>query len=447
MGIKYWTAAAESVPTSGLPAFRFPPAADRHELIILDASALTWLLPLEISRVRVEQRGLGASTSGAPARFVRDASVDADVRADVGRLVTLGEPRAVCFAAARLVAYLQVHGLTPLAVFDRAGHWEAEGLKSANAAAGPGGRERKRPQNGRHVLERLLAGAAMVGHSDRRPAPDNGYVLSHHEPRLAGAESAVIEALAAAGCQVVASQGEADLVVERLSRRFDQLAVLSDDTDALCVKPRGGWAALHIVRSNYVPWRELLTTATGSHTAVAAAVARTRPLPYLSPVHFARHVATVHAPRFVPELLQELALVCGTDYTKDLPGQMAWRKAAVPSQMENGERAVTPLARFVVSARFAVRELLREPAGAPNGAGASVTPLEDWLSGRGYTLDAGLLSGMRYSRRRFAGAVAPLEEDVGVEEDEKEEGSATPTAGAGGAAVGRLSLSRRTAGW
>ena len=382
-------------------------------------SEFHFCLPLLLAAVakelyRVVRQPAAVPTGGPAIAFLSNTHLHSDVKSDVARLVTLGEPRAITFAVARLVSYFRVHGLEPMAVFDHTGDVGAEELKAANAA-----QSNNRSQNGRHTVERILAGVA--GSADRENAEANQYTVLHNEPRLTQAETIVCNALDAAECAVVASQGEADLVVERLAASFTgPLTVLTSDTDALCVAHRGGWDALRIVRAEYLPWQQLLseptlphsvtgtsadTAALLAHEGAALRVAHAHPLRYLTPARFAHFVST-RVPGFVPSLLHEFALLCGTDYTKDLPAQRDVRRAtgvAVHGGMQ-------PLDRFFAFATWATHKLLLPSPPSANDASPRVRRLEDWLASANFRMPPDLVRGMAYSRQRFAGKVLPLEE-------------------------------------
>lgn len=73
--------------------------------MVIDARALMWVLVTELYReLRVP------SDAGALSSVLSHPGTHSDVKAELARLATLGEPQLVRYATCRLIAYLRAHG-------------------------------------------------------------------------------------------------------------------------------------------------------------------------------------------------------------------------------------------------------------------------------------------------------------------------------------------------
>jgi len=380
MGVRWWSAVAESIPESTLPRMTPASAPEGRRTVIVDGKAMVFFLPGEIERAR---------------------GAEDEESAQAAWLARLGDNDALHAAARAFAAFFAALGLSPLVVFEG---WadESEGLK-------PDRDERKDEGRlpDRVAVERaMLAGDAGAGSAARELRAVRGGSYGWSRTRLAATESEVVAALAAAGVEVQLTMGEADLVWA--PRRARLAAVLTDDTDALYVP------GLRVVRHAYVPWARLLAPG-----ADAAAVAR-EGLAFLSSAEFCGALnrwLPPGAPRLAEADLGELAMVCGLDYTKDRVEQKqlhrlaCWVDARAQQDARAGEdeahfRAVPRELEKVVRGALWVAQW-RLGAGAAAGAAVEAAPQVREAIARA---DAKTQAAFAYARRRVDGTVLPIED-------------------------------------
>lgn len=413
MGVKWWTALVDLFDPAVLPRLKNEPAAS-PSIILIDGKALVWRLPEQLEYAR------GAADSAA---------------AQVAWLTRLGDFDGLYAAAAALSAYLRALGFTPVLVMEG---WGDDCTDLKVAGLNPSAHDRPMPD--RVAFEQALASRAAdpaISAADMlRARGAYGWTPT----RLAATEGEITSAFAHAGVQVRVTMGEADLVWE--ARRESVAAVLTDDTDAFYAQ------SLRVVRSAWVPWGRLLAPGVVDAAAVAAEMG----LPFATGGdHFLRTLnqwlPESQPPRvLVPSDLPELALLCGTDYTKELPALFVLQRStflAGGASTGGGAQICRNFAKG--SCRYGHRcqfaHDVRGSGGSGGGAGGRPQPPKEiaklvkaaaWLAhwrhagGAGRTIDAhpavsGFLArhspdvdmlsrALTYARQRVYCKVMPLED-------------------------------------